>query len=319
MKIWQSLEEAAADPVPAPYVTVGTFDGVHLGHRALLSDLREMARQGRGAAVVVTFDEQPGTRKDPEGWQRLNYPDERLDLLAAAGVDAALTLPFDDELRRKAADEFVEEVLVHALHARGVCVGYDHHFGHDGRGDISLLSLLGKKYSFETRAAAPFALDGMIVSSTLIRRKLRRGDVAAANKFLGYRFGVRGAVERGSGIGKSELGYPTANVVLEAKMLPEPGVYAALGNILGDEGLAAEGPFAAFLNLGFRPTFDGDDTGEPGLEVHLFDFARDILGRRVGVQFVARLRDEQKFEDAAALREQLVEDEKKARRILYSH
>jgi riboflavin kinase/FMN adenylyltransferase len=319
MKVWHSLKAVAADPVPAPYVTVGTFDAVHLGHRALLSDLREMARQGRGAAVVVTFDEQPGTKKDPEGWQRLNYPDERLDLLCAAGVDGVLMLPFDDELRRKAADEFVEEVLVKALHARGVCVGYDHHFGHDGRGDISLLSLLGKKFSFETRAAAPFALDGMIVSSTLIRRKLREGDVAAANKFLGYRYGVRGAVEKGSGIGRSELGYPTANVVVEAKMLPAPGVYAALGNILGEEGLAAEGPFAAFLNLGFRPTFDGDSSGEPGLEVHLFDFSRDILGRCVGVQFVARLRDEEKFEDAAALRRQLVEDEKKARRILYSH
>ncbi len=319
MKIWHSVKEISADPAPAPYVTVGTFDGVHLGHQALLRELKEMARAGRGAAVVVTFGEPPESRRDSYPSQLLNYPDERLELLAAAGADAALALPFDDDLRRMAADEFVEQVLVGALHARGVCVGYDHHFGHDGRGDISLLSLLGKKYSFETHAAPPFAVDGMIVSSTLIRRKLRIGDVAAANKYLGYRHQVRGEVEKGHGVGASELGYPTANVKLDAKMLPAAGVYAALGDIMDDEGRVAEGPFGAFCNIGFRPTFEGEVSGEPQLEVHIFDFARDILGRRVRVQFVARLRDERKFEDAAALREQLVEDEKKARRILFSH
>lgn len=319
MKIWHSLKEISADPAPAPYVTVGTFDGVHLGHQALLRELKEMARAGRGAAVIVTFGEPAERKREGVPSQLLNYHDERLELLAAAGADAALALPFDDDLRRMAADEFVEEVLVGALHARGVCVGYDHHFGHDGRGDISLLSLLGKKYSFETRAAPPFAVEGMIISSTLIRRKLREGDVAAANKYLGYRYRVRGTVEKGSGVGASELGYPTANVKLDAKMLPAPGVYAALGNIMDDEGHAAEGPFGAFLNLGFRPTFKQEALAEPQLEVHIFDFARDILGRRVRVQFVSRLRDERKFEDAAALREQLVEDEKKARRILFSH
>jgi riboflavin kinase/FMN adenylyltransferase len=319
MKVWRSLDEIAADPAPAPYVTVGTFDGVHLGHQALLRELKEMAQAGRGAAVVVTFGEAADKKNSLAASQRLNYADERLALLAAAGVDAALALPFDDELRRMAADQFVEKVLVGALRARGVCVGYDHHFGHDGRGDISLLSLLGKKYGFETRAAPPFAVDGMIVSSTLIRRKLREGDAAAANKYLGYRYRVRGVVEKGTGVGATELGYPTANVKLDPKMLPAPGVYAALGNIMDDEGRVAEGPFGAFLNLGFRPTFEEETPAEPQLEVHIFDFARDILGRRVRVQFVSRLRDEQKFEDAAALRAQLVEDEKKARRILFSH
>jgi riboflavin kinase/FMN adenylyltransferase len=319
MKIWRSLDEISGDPAPAPYVTVGTFDGVHLGHQALLRELKEMARAGRGAAVVVTFGGAADDKNSAAVSPRLNYPDERLELLAAAGVDGALALPFDDELRRMAADQFVEKVLVGALHARGVCVGYDHHFGHDGRGDISLLSLLGKKYGFETRAAPPFAVDGMIVSSTLIRRKLREGDAATANKYLGYRYQVRGVVERGSGVGASELGYPTANVKLDPKMLPAPGVYVALGNIVDDEGRVAEGPFGAFLNLGFRPTFERESPAEPQLEVHIFDFARDILGRRVRVQFVSRLRDERKFEDAAALRAQLVEDEKKARRILFSH
>jgi riboflavin kinase/FMN adenylyltransferase len=319
MKIWRSLKEISADPAPAPYVTVGTFDGVHLGHQAVLRELKEMARAGRGAAVVVTFGEPAANKEGTAPSQRLNYADERLELLAAAGVDAALALPFDDGLRRMAADQFVEEVLVGALHARGVCVGHDHHFGHDGRGDISLLSLLGKKYSFETHAAPPFAVDGMIVSSTLVRRKLRIGDVAEANKYLGYRYQLRGAVEKGSGVGGSELGYPTANVKLDAKMLPAPGVYAALGNIMDEEGHVVEGPFGAFCNLGFRPTFEEEASAKPQLEIHIFDFARDILGRRVRVQFVSRLRDEQKFDAAAALREQLVEDEKKARRILFSH
>lgn len=318
MKTWRSLEELERDPAPAPYVTVGTFDGVHLGHRALLGALKEMARAGRGAAVVVTFEERPDAVAGLEEPMLLNYPGERFDRLAAAGADGVLTLRFDDQLRRMAADEFVEEVLVGGLHARGVCVGHDHHFGHDGRGDISLLSLLGKKYHFETCAAPPFAVDGMIVSSTLIRRKLRLGEVSTANKFLGYRYELWGEVEKGRGVGGSELGYPTANVAVEPKMLPAPGVYAALAQLVDAEGQNAEGPYGAFLNLGFRPTFDGE-MGAPALEVHLFDFARDILHRRMSVQFVARLRDEMKFDDAAALRAQLVQDAQRARRILFSH
>jgi len=317
MKIWRSLADVAADPAPAPYITVGTFDGVHLGHRALLKDLKGMAESGRGSAIVVTFEENPAT-PTAEGPQALTYLDEKFARLAAAGADGVLTLRFDDRLRAMAADQFVEEVLVHGLHARGVCVGHDHHFGHDGRGDISLLSLLGKKYHFETCAAAPFAVEGMIVSSTLIRRKLREGDVAAANKYLGYRFELWGEVEKGRGVGKSELGYPTANVNVLPKMLPAPGVYAALARLRADAGENDEGPFAAFLNLGFRPTFDGA-RDVPLLEVHLFDFSRDILGRRMAVQFVARLRDERKFDDAQALKAQLREDEKKARRILFNH
>jgi riboflavin kinase/FMN adenylyltransferase len=276
-----------------------------------------MAVAGRGAGVVVTFEDPAEDFSGPEGPRLLNYGAERVARLDAAGIDAALVLPFDDNLRRTAADRFVEEILVGTLHVRGVCVGYDHHFGADGSGDISLLSLLGKKYGFESRAAPPFAVDGMIVSSTLIRRRLREGNVAEANKYLGYRYEVWGEVERGSGIAAGELGYPTANIALDAKMLPATGVYAALGDILDDKGNVAEGPFGAFLNLGYRPTFNGDATGDPRLEVHLFDFGRDILGRRIRVQFVARLRDEEKFEDAAALRKQLEEDEKKARRILF--
>ncbi len=321
MIVWRSLEDVAREPTPAPYVTVGSFDGVHLGHRALLGELGEMARAGRGAAVVVTFHGSTEQDDADEAARHLNYADEKLARLAAAGADATLALAFDDELRHMAADEFVEEVLVDVLHARGICVGYDHHFGHDGRGDISLLSFLGKKHHFETRAAPPFAVDGMIVSSTLIRRKLRAGDVAAANKFLGYRYELRGEVEKGRGVGTSELGYPTANVVLDAKMLPAPGVYVAVAHLLDDAGAAAEGPFGAFLNLGSRPTFDGGGNGGPAaeLEVHLFDFARDILHRHVAVHFVARLRETMKFAGADALKAQLTEDEKKARRILFSH
>lgn len=317
MKIWRSLADVAKDPVPAPYVTVGTFDGVHLGHRAVIKDLKELAKGGRGSAVVVTFEERPDA-VTAEGLQTLTYAEEKLTRLEAAGVDAVLTLKFDDQLRAMAADQFVEEILVKGLHARGVCVGHDHHFGHDGRGDVSLLSLLGKKHHFETCAAPPFAVDGMIVSSTLIRRKLREGDVASANKFLGYRYELWGEVEKGRGIGKSELGYPTANVNVVPKMLPASGVYAAVARLKGEHGEPDEGPFASFLNLGVRPTFNGA-ADKPVLEVHLFDFARDILGRKMVIQFVSRLRDEQKFEDAAALKKQLIEDEKKARRILFNH
>jgi len=317
MKIWRTLEAVAEDPLPAPYVTVGAFDGVHLGHRAVLAELKEMARLGRGSAVVVTFEDHPAAARG-EGPGALNYFPERLARLAAAGADATLVLDFDDRLRRMSADQFVEEHLVAALHARGVCVGHDHHFGHDGRGDISLLSWLGKKHQFETRAVAPFAVEGMIVSSTLIRRKLRDGDVAAANKYLGYRYEVTGIVEAGRGVGAAELGYPTANVRWEPKMTPAPGVYAALVQLRNGAGSRDEGPFGAFLNLGFRPTFE-TEAAAPLLEVHLFDFAGELLGANVVVQFVARLRDEIKFQDAAALRRQLELDEEKARRILFHH
>lgn len=318
MEIWSSLAAVRDRPPPPPYVTVGAFDGVHLGHRALLAELKEMARQGRGAAVVVTFADHPERHARGACPGRLSYPEEKLERLEAAGADGVLVLEFDEALRRMAADQFVEDVLVGILHARGVCVGHDHHFGHDGRGDISLLAHLGKKHRFETRAAAPCAVDGMIVSSTLIRRKLREGDVAAASRYLGYRYELRGEVVAGRGVGGPELGYPTANVALAAKMLPAPGVYAAFVYLPGGDGRPSEGPFGAFLNLGFRPTFE-EKLDEPALEVHLFDFQNHIVGRKIVVQFAERLRDERKFADAAELAKQLKADEEHARRVLFRH
>ena len=322
------MEALTRDPVWRPYVTVGFFDGVHLGHEAILAELREMAVLGGGSTVVITFDA-PGA---DDGWQggALNYTGERLERLAAADTDGVLLLDFGENLRGLEATRFVERYIVKGLDAAGVCVGYDHRFGRDGAGDFSLAAALGKKYGFEVRAAAPLAVDGRVLSSTFIRGKVRSGDITAAARLLGYRYEVEGVVVSGTGLGATELGYPTANLDARCKLLPGYGVYAAFVYVGrgGDESNgrqdedplyyapinAFDGPYGAFLNIGTRPTVS--DSGAPTFEVHLFAYSGDMVGRKLRVRFVGRIREERKFRGLSELRGQLAGDEATAREML---
>jgi riboflavin kinase/FMN adenylyltransferase len=331
MEVWRDLEGFARNPVEKPYVTVGFFDGVHLGHRAILAELREMAELGAGESVVVTFDAPEKT-----GWraEALNYTGERLEKLATTGVDGVLFLDFDDDLQGLDASSFIEEYVVKGLGAAGVCVGYDHRFGRGGAGDFSMVAAMGKKHGFEARAAAPLAVGGRVISSTFIRRRLKEGDVAAAARLLGYKYEIEGTVVPGDGIGGTELGYPTANLNPRRKLLPGYGVYAGLVQVGGEpfdpnrscpnggeggpcvEPYLPDGLYGGFVNVGTRPTVS--DSGTPSTEVHLFGYKGDLLSETVRIAFVDFIREERKFAGLTELREQLTVDEVAARRILHA-
>jgi riboflavin kinase/FMN adenylyltransferase len=331
MEVWYDLDEFGRNPVGRPYVTVGFFDGVHLGHRAILAELREMADLGAGESVVVTFD---APEKNEWHGEALNYTGERLERLATTGVGGVLLLDFDDELQGLDASSFIEEYVVKGLGAAGVCVGYDHRFGRGGTGDSSMMAAMGKKHGFEVRAAAPLAVDGRVISSTFIRRRLKEGDVAAAARLLGYKYEIEGTVVPGDGIGGAELGYPTANLDPRRKMLPGYGAYAGLVYV-GPEPFGPGRPYSAgsaggrntggglpdglyggLVNVGTRPTVS--DSGTPSTEVHLFGYKGDLLGETIRVAFVDFIREERKFAGLTELKEQLALDEIAARMILHT-
>lgn len=308
------IAEPAACPRPASgtVVTIGAYDGVHLGHRALLARVRAMADQLGAAAAVVTFDRHPATVVRPQSAPRLLTDlDQKLELLARTGLDYAYVVRFDEARAAESAEEFVADVLVGCLAARAVVVGHDFHFGRGRRGDVPLLQHMGAELGFDVLGIA-LVDDGRgaeAVSSTRIRRLLAAGDAAAAAELLGRPHEVRGVVVEGDRRGR-QLGYPTANVVVPADiLLPADGIYA--GWYRRPDGAA----HPAAISLGRRPTFY-DDAPVPVLEAHLLDFDGQLYGERAGVCFVSRLRGEERFESVPALVAQMDADVEAARTAL---
>ncbi|MGH7393859.1 MAG: bifunctional riboflavin kinase/FAD synthetase [Candidatus Rokuibacteriota bacterium] len=290
----------------AAVVALGVFDGVHLAHRAILAAAVGHALAAALAPVVCTFDPhpmevlQPGRAPAP-----LSSLDERLDLIAATGVQATLVLKFTPELAAMEPEAFVTGVLLGRLRACEVVVGFNHTFGRGARGDARLLRELGERLGFATHVVEPLVVDGVPVSSSEIRGALGRGEVERAARYLGRPYSVAGEVVEGAGRGRT-LGFPTANVRPERPVLVPPGVYAC--HAQGDDDA-----HSAVVNIGVRPTF-GEH--ELVIEAHLLDFTGSLYGRRVRLEFVARLREEQKFQGAEALREQIVRDIAAARGLL---
>jgi riboflavin kinase/FMN adenylyltransferase len=301
--------EHSTRPVRGSAVTIGAYDGVHVGHRHLIGALRSLA-EGHGLdSVVVTFDRHPATVVRPASAPKLlTDVDQKLELLAATGVDRTLVVPFDEVRANESAEDFVLEVLVEALGARLVVVGEDFHFGHGRKGNVALLSDMGSRHSFEV-VGLGLEQDGTgdPVSSTSIRRLLASGGVARAARLLGRQHQVRGLVVHGDGRGRAELGFPTANVDVPPEIaLPGVGIYACRyerpdGSVHG-----------AAVSVGHRPTFH-TPKGAPLLEAFLLDFDGDLYGETAKVSFVDRLRDEQRFDSAEELVAQMAEDVAAAR------
>jgi riboflavin kinase/FMN adenylyltransferase len=298
---------------PAPpggtVVTIGVYDGVHLGHRALIGRVRAMADELGAASAVVTFDRHPAVVVRPESAPKLltDLP-QRLELLASTGLDYAVVVHFDEERARESAEDFVREVLVGCLRARAVVVGHDFHFGHDRGGNVPLLQRMGAELGFDVLGISLVAADADVVSSTRVRRALLDGDVAQAAALLGRPHEVRGRVERGDQRGR-ELGFPTANVAVPGDvLLPADGIYAGWYERPGDSGGDDDDRVrAAAISVGRRPTFY-DDVAASLLEAYLLDFDGDLYGEEARVRFVARLRGEVKFDSVDALVEQMARD-----------
>lgn len=298
--------DACPRPPDGTVITIGAYDGVHLGHRALLARVRTMADQLGSAAAVVTFDRHPATVVRPESAPRvLTDLEQKLELLATTGMDYAYVVRFDEARANESAEDFVRELLVDCLAARAVVVGHDFHFGHQRRGNVALLQAMGAELGFDVLGISLVA-DGELpgaeaVSSTRIRRLLQAGDVAGAAALLGRPYEVRGTVVAGDKRGR-ELGYPTANVVVPDEiLLPADGIYA--GWYVRADG--SEHPTA--ISLGRRPTFH-PDADVPVLEAHLLDFDSDLYGERAAVRFAERLRGEERFDTVEALVAQIDAD-----------
>jgi riboflavin kinase/FMN adenylyltransferase len=295
-------------------VTIGAYDGVHVGHRAVIASLRQLAAERDLRTAVVTFDRHPASVVRPESAPSLLTDlDQKLELLAGCGVDYTLVVRFDEVRAKEPAADFVEEVLVGCLGAGAVAVGEDFHFGHRRQGNVALLREMGAELGFEVVGHELVGLDGRVgdvpVSSTRVRAALRDGDLATANEMLGRHHEVRGTVVEGDGRAR-ELGFRTANVAVPDEIcLPSDGIYA--GWYLGPDHVARP----AALSLGRRPTFyEAAETSL--LEAHLIDFDGDLYGQPARVQFVERLRDEERFDTVEALIDQMGHDVDLARTTL---
>jgi riboflavin kinase / FMN adenylyltransferase len=303
--VFYSVEEWASQFADArkTAVTVGTFDGLHVGHRKILESVRDRARTTGERASVVTFDPHPMSVVRPDRAPlMIQTLAQRLAGFEAIGLDAVLVLRFDRSLSLVTAEEFIERILVGSLHAGAILVGANFRFGHRGAGDVRLLGDRGKRDGFEVKIISPVEVGGQIVSSTAIRGAIASGDVAGAIPMLGRPFSLTGGIRAGAGRGRTIL-FPTLNLAAEQELLPKLGVYAtecAVGGKL----------YAAVTNVGTRPTFDGAGIT---VESHLFGFSGAVTGGPMEVRFHARLRDEQKFSGPEALRAQIARDIEAAR------
>jgi len=285
---------------------LGAFDGIHLAHAAVLDTAVERAQALSAASVACTFDPHPAAVLRPE---RAPAPiatlEENLARIAARGLDATLVIPFTLEFAHLEAETFVDETLVKTLGVREVVVGFNHTFGSGARGTAALLRELGARRGFVTHVLPPLQVNGLTVSSSVIREALRDGDLELARDLLGRPYSVTGVVIRGAGRGRT-LGFPTANLKPDRRLALAGGVYAARARWAGEQA-------DAVVNIGYRPTFDET---QYWIEAYLFDFSGDLYDRTLTLDFLARIRPEMKFSGAEALKAQVGADMAEARRLL---
>jgi len=306
------MERVGEQGTPA-VTAVGVFDGVHIGHRCVVSEAVRISTVDALSSVVVTFHPHPAKVLAGNGPPMLMPLEERIERLESIGVNRVVVLPFGLELSRSSPRRFVEDILVERLASRVVVVGFNFTFGRDGTGSAQTLRDLSAELGFRVVVHPPVTLDGMIVSSSEIRRRLALGEVTAATRLLGRPYRLKGTVVRGSGRGR-DLGFPTANLcVSRAILVPAGGVYAALV----DAGGGADR--AGVVHVGPRPTFD--ETAAAGdaatrVEVHILDYEASLYGQEVSVSLVARLRGAQSFDSLQALSDQISSDVERARALL---
>ena len=281
-------------------VTIGTFDGVHIGHRKILERLIQDGKNLQLQSTLLTFFPHPRMvlQKD-SGIKLLNTISEKSDILDAMGLDCLVVHPFTSEFSRLSATDYVRNILVETLNAKKVIIGYDHRFGRNRTADITDLKHFGTVYGFEVEEIPVQEIEEVSVSSTKIRAALAAGDLESANAYLGYNYMLQGTVKRGKGLGRT-LGFPTANLHLDAdyKLIPASGVYLVKTHVDGITGFG-------MMNIGVNPTVDGSQLH---IEIHIFDMNRDLYDLPLRVQLLERLRNEQKFESLEALKTQLQQD-----------
>ncbi len=311
MNIYTDLSEI--DNIKNPVLTIGTYDGVHLGHQKILEFLKQKAKAIKGESVVFTFYPHPRMVLHPNDHhlELLQTIDERIDKLSKIGIDHLIVFPFSKEFSRLSALEFVRDVLVNQINIHTLVVGYDHQFGRNREGTKDVLKELAPVYNFNVVEIPAFLKDEVKISSTKIRKALKVGKVDVAKTYLGEYYSIQGVVVQGDKIG-STIDFPTANIFVKEdyKLIPANGVYAVKVFINDCE-------FSGMLNIGERPTIS--ESGEKRIEVHIFDFNKDIYQQKIKVDFVKMIRKEKTFANLEELKQQLQIDENKCRTILDAH
>ena len=302
MKIVHSIKSFAAGKPTV--VTIGTFDGVHLGHQKILEQIISSAKLNDCESLVLTFFPHPRmVLQEGTEMKQLNTLNEKIALLAHLGIDHLVVHPFDKEFSRMTAEEFVQKVLVDTFNVQKIIIGYDHRFGRNRTADIDDLIQFGQTYGLAVEQISAQEINAVSVSSTKIRMALCEGQIALANEFLGYDYSLTGTVTKGQQLGRT-IGYPTANIQIEEdyKLVPENGVYVA-------KCVLNQKTVYGMMNIGNRPTVNGITQT---IEINLFDFNDDLYGQTITVSLLKRMRDEQKFESLEALKNQLALDKQTA-------
>ncbi len=310
MNIYNNINEVKN--IKNPIVTIGTFDGIHIGHKAVFDKMKDLALNFDGETVVITFHPHPRQvlNIDTSNLRFICTQEDKLKKFEEIGIDNVIIINFTKEFSRTPSDVFIKTYIVERLHPAALVVGYDHHFGKNRIGDYDILYDLGKRHGFSVERINAQDVEHIAVSSTKIRRALAVGNVAAANKLLGYRYSLCGTVIRGNMIGRT-IGFPTANLDIAPQymLLTNAGVYACKAVYEGKE-------YNAMANIGRRPTIGDVKDGNYVAEVNIFDFDTDIYGQALRINLIDRIRDEIKFANLDELKHQLNEDRKKAKEIL---
>ncbi len=307
MKIYHNISDFK--PVKNAIVTVGTFDGIHLGHQAILQKMVEEARQTGGETVVITFYPHPRLvlHLESANLKLISNQQKKIARFHEIGIDNLIIIKFTKEFSLTNSEDFIRDYIVEKIKPVKLVVGYDHHFGKDRSGDYKLLYDLGHQFNFEVERVQLQDVENIAVSSTKIRAALIAGDVKKANMLLGYDYTICGKVVHGNEIGRT-IGFPTANIATphEYKLIAVSGVFACRVEWNGQH-------FDGMGNIGYRPTVSD---GHLTVEVHIFDFDRFIYDEEICISFIDRIRNEQKFENIEALRQQLLSDKKQVTKIL---
>ena len=298
MKIFHSINEFHSNK--KTIVTLGTFDGVHIGHTEILKKLTQNTHDGEFESTVLTFFPHPRTvLQGKSDLKLLNTINEKISLLENIGIENLIIHPFDEKFAELSAEEFAKTILVDQLHIHKIIIGYDHRFGKNRTADINDLITFGTQFGFEVEQISAQEIDAISISSTKIRNALELGDIDLANQYLGYSYFLSGTVVKGKQLGRT-IGFPTANIELDEdyKLVPKNGVYIVCAKI--DDQLVN-----GMMNIGFNPTVEGKNKT---IEVHLFDFNSDLYNHKIKISIKYPIRSEQKFESIAVLKQQLMKD-----------
>ena len=307
MKVYRHLDEF--QKVTNAVVTIGTFDGVHMGHRKIISRLTEVAREIEGESVILTFFPHPRMIINPEdvNLKLITTINEKAELLEKLGVDHLIITPFTRDFSNLSAETYIRQILVDKIGTRKIIIGYDHHFGKDRAGNLRVLQNFSAEYNYEVEEIPEEDIHNVAVSSTQIRKALIKGDVQTANDFLGYPFSLYGQVIKGDQLGRT-LGFPTANLLVEEnyKLIPGDGIYAVKVKHQTDV-------YNGMAYIGNRPTINGMSRN---IEVNIFDFAQDIYRQYISVEFIHFIRADIRFDDIEALKLQISNDKQAALALL---